>query len=297
MTTPLDRIREKIGAGESLSQDDVSVLSETRDLLCLGLLADERRRALKGDRVTFVRVAEVFGAPDGTHTLPRSAGELRIVGCEADADTVLGVVRERVAEAGDVPVTGFALDEIVALCNNDAVRFDDVVRELRDAGLAFIAEARLERTPDPTWLQRAHTAGVPVARLTVHEPSEAGVAAVQRVSAWGDDAFVRAFAPLPRMVFAKPSTGYDDVRQVALARLLVDNIGSMQVDWSLYGPKLAQVALMFGADDVDAVSPIDSHEDGRRRAPLEEITQNIKAVARVPVQRNGRFDPVSQLRR
>ena len=42
--------------------------------------------------------------------------------------------------------------------------------------------------------------------------------------------------------------GFDDVKQVALARLLVSNIDSIQVDWPLYGPKLAQVALSVGAD-------------------------------------------------
>ena len=51
-----------------------------------------------------------------------------------------------------------------------------------------------------------------------------------------------------------PTTGFDDVKRVALARLVVDNIPSIQVDWALYGPKLAQVALTVGADDVDGVS-------------------------------------------
>ena len=50
---------------------------------------------------------------------------------------------------------------------------------------------------------------------------------------------------------------------MALARLVVDNVPSIQVDWSLYGPKLAQVALTVGADDVDGVSP----EDDMTRGP------------------------------
>ena len=74
---------------------------------------------------------------------------------------------------------------------------------------------------------------------------------------------VRAFAPLPRAVNpAVPTTGYDDVKRVALARLVVDNVPSIQVDWSLYGPKLAQVALTVGADDVDAVSAEDDTSEG-----------------------------------
>ena len=66
---------------------------------------------------------------------------------------------------------------------------------------------------------------------------------------------------------------------VALARLLVD-VPHVQVDWSLYGPKLAQVALTFGADDVDGVSAVDDMSLGRRRAPLEEIRRNIVAASR-----------------
>ena len=79
---------------------------------------------------------------------------------------------------------------------------------------------------------------------------------------------------------------------MALARLLVANIPSIQVDWQLYGPKLAQVALTVGADDVDAVSAEDDQSEGRRRAPLEEIRRNIKAASQEPVERNGRFDPI-----
>ena len=85
-------------------------------------------------------------------------------------------------------------------------------------------------------------------------------------------------------------TGYDDVRHVALARIIVHNVPSIQVDWSRYGPKLAQVALTVGADDVDAVSAQGETTEGRRRAPLEEIRRNIRAAGQEPVERNGRFD-------
>ena len=98
---------------------------------------------------------------------------------------------------------------------------------------------------------------------------------------------VRAFAPLPRVQsVAQPTTGYDDVRQIAVARLVVDNVDSIQVDWALYGPKLAQVALTMGADDVDSVSPFEG-DLGRRRSPLEEIRGNITAAGLEPVERDG----------
>ena len=113
---------------------------------------------------------------------------------------------------------------------------------------------------------------------------------VQRVVA-----VIRAFAPLPRSSNpAVPTTGYDDVKRIALARLVVDNISSIQVDWMLYGPKLAQVALTFGADDVDGVSAADETTEGRRRAPLAEIQRNIRAAGLEPVERDGRFDVLTR---
>jgi len=65
------------------------------------------------------------------------------------------------------------------------------------------------------------------------------------------------------------------------------------VDWRRYGPKLAQVALTFGADDLDAVSAAAEAPDGPRRAPMEELRRNIEAAGLTPAERDGRFNLVS----
>jgi aminodeoxyfutalosine synthase len=104
----------------------------------------------------------------------------------------------------------------------------------------------------------------------------------------------RAFAPLPRTVsVATPTTGYDDVKLVSAARLLVANVPSIQVDWVNYGPKLAQVALTMGADDVDGVAAVEPGLLGARRSALEEIRNNIRAAGLDGLERNGRFEPLS----
>jgi aminodeoxyfutalosine synthase len=96
--------------------------------------------------------------------------------------------------------------------------------------------------------------------------------------------------PLPMALKAfRPTTGYEDVRSVAVARLAAPNIPVIQVDWTRYGPKLAQVALTFGADDVWGVSASDDTSEGRRRAPREEIRRNIEAAGFEPVERDGWF--------
>lgn len=293
MTASLEAIRERLHAGGRLAAGDAAALAGTSDLVALGALADERRRALRGDRVTFVRVLEIDADAGGTGRdgVPPRAGEVRLVGRPTGVGAAVAAVRRLHEAAGRTPVTGFALEDLVDMCRADASAVRETLGALREAGLARVAEVRVDGTDDPRWIELAAVEGLPVTRLTVASAGADGLETAGRVAAWGAAvASVRAFAPLPTVADPRPSTGYDDLRRVALARLVVDNIDSIQVDWRLYGPKLAQVALTFGADDVDAVSPIDALEHGWRRAPLEEITRNVSAAALVPIERNGRFE-------
>ena len=104
----------------------------------------------------------------------------------------------------------------------------------------------------------------------------------------------RAFAPLPRLdPAASPGTGFDDVRTIAAARLMAASIPAIQIDWSLYGPKLAQVAITYGASDIDGINPMDDVSLGQRRSPVEDIERQIRAAFAVPVRRNGRYERLS----
>jgi 2-iminoacetate synthase ThiH len=66
-----------------------------------------------------------------------------------------------------------------------------------------------------------------------------------------------------------------------LARLAL-GATSIEVDWSLYGPKLAQVALTFGADHLDAVSADNDPSMGPRRGTIEDVERNIRAAGFEP---------------
>jgi aminodeoxyfutalosine synthase len=80
---------------------------------------------------------------------------------------------------------------------------------------------------------------------------------------------------------------------VAVARLVCRDIPSIQVDWPLYGPKLAQVAITYGADDIDGVAPVDDPAAGPRRAAREDIERHIRAAFAQPAERNGRYEILS----
>jgi aminodeoxyfutalosine synthase len=193
-----------------------------------------------------------------------------------------------------VPVSGFSLADLEQLAGRERVTLRALLEDLRAAGLELVAEAPFDLLVDPRRsIEEVNIAGLALARLTVHQlPSADVLELMKKVSALQQQVgVIRAFAPLPRRSNAAvPTTGYDDVKRVALARLFVDSIPSIQVDWALYGPKLAQVALTVGADDVDAVSPAADAGTGPRRAPLEEVRRNIQAAGLEPVERDGRFD-------
>lgn len=271
---------------------DVDRLIESGDLLGLGAAADARRRMVHGDRTTFVRVQEVSVSPMAAQVKVLSgAGELRIVGAPETSREAVRVTEEVVALSGGIPVTGFVLDDLATLCDHGRETLRDLLVDLRGAGLAMMSALRADIPRAHEWLDVSGEAGIDIARLVVEQPTtDDGVSLCHQVASWGASVtHVHTFAPLARSTDTRVTTGYDDGRRVALARLLVDNIDSIQVDWGRHGPKLAQVALIFGADDVDGVASTDSLDDGPRRTPLEEIHRNIVAAALVPVQRNGCF--------
>lgn len=294
MSTLLSTLSEKVLAGDTLTDDEANELVATNDLVSLGMIADEIRRARHGDGVTFVRV-EAVSADESVRdrSLPPSTGELRLVGAPTTLDAAVALVRDAAALAGGrVPVSAFNLSALERLAGSEPLEIP--LKRLRDTGLELVAEVDLDRVTEPSRaLNALLEAGLHAFRLTL------GAADARDVVKWcrladrlqAEFGEFRAFAPLSIDTSTEqPSTGYDDVRVVAVARMLVREIGSIQVDWSRYGPKLAQVAMLFGANDLDAVSTSDESEHGPRRAPLEEVRRNIRAASRSPIERDGRFE-------
>jgi aminodeoxyfutalosine synthase len=271
-------------------------LLDTQDLIAVGVAGDEIRRRIHGATTTFARVLEIHvDAPLQSVVPGAQPGEVRIVGVPSSIESALAAVRSAVSLAHDVPVTGFSAVDLAAL--GDLV---DVVRRLKDAGLAAVWHLPLDLATDAGAVARAVAeGGLSINVLSVHKLDDDRRVSLsenaQELAA--TSAGIKAFAPLPRtMSVSKPTTGYDDVKMVALARTVCTNVRSIQVDWQLYGPKMAQVALTVGADDVDNVSAVDPGVLGTRRSPLEEITRNIRAAGLEPVERDGLFRRGQEMR-
>jgi aminodeoxyfutalosine synthase len=294
MSDRMARLMARLSAGEPLGDGDAEALAATTDILTLGMLADEARRRKHGSETTYVRVADVALPLTGPPNVPPAAREVRVSADAAFLPSSLTALHEVVKAAGTVPVSAFSLAQLQSHARASGIALLDLLRGIRHAGVTCVAEAPIDLLDEAeAALEAVREAGLGLARVTVQRQADAvarvalikRVVELQHVLGW-----LPSFAPLPRSwSAASPTTGYEDVRQVALARLLADNIPSIQVDWSRYGPKLAQVALTVGADDLDAVPAVDDESEGSRRATLEEVRRNIQAAALVPVERNGAY--------
>src|SRR5688572_6451451 len=113
-TAGLDDIAAKLAEGYALSDDDAEALASTSDIVSLGMVADDSRRARHGTRTTFLRVAHTpaTGPPDQQASLPRSAREMRVDAPFVDIENARAAVRDAVATAGPVLVSGFSLADM-----------------------------------------------------------------------------------------------------------------------------------------------------------------------------------------
>ncbi|HXH24102.1 MAG TPA: hypothetical protein VNI78_02565 [Vicinamibacterales bacterium] len=297
MTTTYDHYLERIEAGGRLEPGEIRELAATPDVLALGMLADTLRRRLHGRRTTFLRVAVCACDTSFSDAVPPAAREVRITGAPQALAVAVGAVSRARAVAGRWTVAGFSWLDVERLAAATGARAADVLEQLRAAGLDDLAELPLDGVEQPAAaVEHLLAAGFTRLRLTVQKAPAGERVALLLAAADLQDRYgcIQAINPLPAVLdAARPTTGYEDVKMVALARLAAPQIPSVQVDWRRYGPKLAQVALTFGADDVDGVSASDEAPHGRRRAPLEEIRRNIEAAGFEPVERSGAFEPLS----
>jgi len=95
------------------------------------------------------------------------------------------------------------------------------------------------------------------------------------------------------------TTGMLDLKQIAIGRLVLDNFPHVKAYWQMLGAKIAQIALRFGADDIDGTVVEEKiyHDagattpQGLRRSELERL---IREAGREPVERDTMYRPVTR---
>jgi aminodeoxyfutalosine synthase len=252
--------------------------------------------------------------------------ELHIVGGEhpdLPYSDIRGMIAELHALAPQVHLTAFTASEIVHFAEISGMTEEDVLLDLKSVGLgslpgggAEIFSARVRDLVCPKkisgerWLdvhKLAHRCGLPTNATMLYghrETAEERVDHLLRLrdaqdETGGFQAFIPlAFHPLhTELSDIPPTTGVEDLKVLALARLLLDNFRHIKAYWVMIGLKLAQVSLFFGANDVDGtiVEETITHAAGSQSGQAvarDELVRVIRDAGRIPVERDTLYRPL-----
>ncbi|MCF8124173.1 MAG: aminofutalosine synthase MqnE [Desulfarculaceae bacterium] len=254
--------------------------------------------------------------------------ELHIVGSchpELGLDYYCELLSALASARPEATLKAFTPVEIEHFARKEGLSTTQVLERLMKAGLGampgggaevFSPRVRAELCPSKTsgerWLAisgQAHALGLPTNATMLYGHIETPAERVEHLLALreqqdqsgGFSAFIPlAFHPentgLGEMA---RTTGLDDLRVVAASRLLLDNFPHIKAYWVMLGPKLAQVALNFGADDLDGtiVEERITHTAGATTAmgmTEEELRHLITSAGFTPVRRDSFYRSLEQ---
>ena len=256
----------------------------------------------------------------------QGATEIHIVGGEHPAlpySAIRAMVAGVRALAPEVHIKAFTASEIVHFADMEGVTAEETLADLKVAGLnslpgggAEILNGRVrqevcpEKISGERWLavhQLAHGLGLKTNATMLYghvESYEDRVDHLLRLRAAQDEtggfqAFIAlAFQPSNTgLSHLPPTAGTDDLKTLAVARLLLDNFDHIKTYWVMTGLKLAQIALYFGANDMDGtvveevISLMSGAAHGQAVAK-DELIRVIRDAGRTPVERDALYNVV-----
>lgn len=255
-----------------------------------------------------------------------NATELHIVsGLHPDLpfDYYVDVVRKCKEKYPDIHIQAFTAVEIDYFTRISGLSLEEVLTTLKEAGLGsipgggaeiFAPRVREQVCPNKAsgqrWLEvmrTAHSMGIKsnATMLFGHiETKEERVNHLLALRALQDETGgFQSFIPLPfhpentKLAHIKRTTAFEDLRVLAVSRLLLDNFNHIKAFWIMLGVPLAQVSLEFGVDDMDGtvVQEKITHAAGAKTAEgitREELIHLIREAGYIPVERDTVYNIV-----
>lgn len=227
-------------------------------------------------------------------------------------------------ERPDVHIQAFTCVEIAHLADISGLGIEGVLEDMRKAGLGSIpgggAEVFSPRIRELTcekklsgkgWLDVAKTAH----RLGLHTNATMLYGHIETVEerlehlemlrdAQDETGGFLAYIPLSfhpkntELSKLSRTSGIDDLKNIAVARCFLDNFPHIKAYWVMIGQKLAQIALSFGADDVDGTvkEEIITHMAGaetEQAMTREQLLRLIREAGRIPVERDTLYNVIN----
>ena len=258
----------------------------------------------------------------------RGATELHIVGGlhnKLPFDYYVDVVRWIKETAPEIHIKAYTAVEIEFFCKIARKSIEEVLRDLMDAGLGslpgggaeiFHPEVREQicgaKASTESWLNIHRTAH----RLGLHSnatmlyghidgPKHRIDHLVRLRELQEETGGFQTFIPLAfhpdnsQMAHIPKPSGVMDLKVMAISRLMLDNFPHIKAYWVMLGLKTAQIALSFGADDLDGTVVHERiyHEAGAetpQEATVAEIRRLIAEAGRNPIERDTLYHRVER---
>jgi aminodeoxyfutalosine synthase len=258
----------------------------------------------------------------------RGATELHIVGGlhhKLPFDYYVDVVRWIHDVFPEIHIKAYTAVEIEFFARIARASIQEVIERLIDAGLGSLPGGGAEifhpevrqlicgaKASTETWLEVHRTAH----RLGLHsnatmlyghiDKPKHRIDHLVRLRALQDETGgFQTFIPLAfhpdnsRMDELPKPSGVMDLKTMAISRLMLDNFPHIKAYWVMLGIKTAQVALAFGADDLDGTVVHEKiyHEAGAdtpQEVTVDEIRRLIVEAGRVPVERDTLYHRVER---
>ncbi len=221
----------------------------------------------------------------------------------------------------DCHIQGFTCVEIAYFAELYGMSVEGVLTELRQAGLgslpgggAEVFSPRVRRALCPKklspegWLDVARTAHGLGLRTNatmlyghIETIEERALHLIRLREVQDETGGFLTFIPLAfhpentRLAHLPAPTGLGELRTTAVARLMLDNFEHIKSFWVMSSPKVAQISLHFGADDIDGtvIEERITHMAGATTAESlerEELVRLIREAGRVPVERDTLYE-------
>ena len=255
--------------------------------------------------------------------------EVHIVGGvhpKHDLATYCAMIRRVKNALPHVAVKAYTAVEIFYMIRNEGISIVEGLRRLKEAGMEcipgggaeiFDTELRKKICPEKCsaeeWLavhRAAHNMGIPTNCTMLYghiESLEQRIDHLERLRALQDEApGFDAFIPLKyhsrgnRLSEAGECSVEDDLRMIAISRLFLDNIPHIKAYWVSYGKATTEMALAFGADDIDGTigdtTKIYSMAGGidRPTMSVEELEAMVESVGYTPIERDSHYNRVER---
>ena len=259
----------------------------------------------------------------------KGATELHIVGGlhhKLPFEYYTDVVRWVLAEAPEIHVKAYTAVEIEFFAKIARKSIRQILEDLMEAGLGslpgggaeiFHPEVREEvcgaKASTETWLEvhrTAHRLGLKSNCTMLYGHIDKPLHRIDHMirlrELQDETGGFQTFIPLAfhpdnsRMDEIPKPSGFMDLKTMAISRLMLDNIPHIKAYWVMLGMKTAQVALSFGADDIDGTVVHEKiyHEagsDSPQEMCVADLERLIREAGRVPVERDTLYHRIERM--